>query len=398
MRSPRQLMAASLAALTALSLVACGGTDPEAGSGDSVKIALLWEIAGEGPNGLSDFQHGAELAIQEINEDGGIDGKTLEATRVAADPVDPQQSTAAFLKAADSDPVAMIGFLASGQATAAHSTIDRTQIPLLGIFEADESVRNGNQGSDFLWVMNGSGQGTSDAAVNYLADTLGLTSIGLMGTDEGFGLGQLDYSKKGLSGKGLTPVATATYSPAATDLTKEVLEMRGADAVINWGYPNPLAVQLKQFQENGLNIPTMTGASGPIVVANELASGKAINNFLTALPCNPAGTDSAELLEFNKRFEAKFGEAPSNLSAQAYDAVYVAKAAIAEAGTDPVKVNEVLSTLAVDTGDGIVCSSAYQADGSHVLNHQVNIAQYAADGTSKTVATLETPDLPKAGG
>ncbi|QWF20787.1 ABC transporter substrate-binding protein [Nocardioides sp. LMS-CY] len=401
MFTSRPLIAASAATAAVILLAACSGADgSDEGSKaqDDVRLAFLWEIEGESPVGLSDFQNGADLAIDEINEAGGIDGRQVTYTRVPASPLDPQASTAAFLKATNDEPAAMVGFLASGQTVAAKSALDRAQIPVIGIYEADDAVRFGNQGSEFSWALNGSGQGTSLAAVEFMTEDLGLTSLGLMGTNEAFGLGQIESSEAALDELGATSVGTVTYDPTATDLTQQVLAMKDADGVLNWGYPNPLAVQLKQFVENGLTIPTMTGASGPIVVNAGLATGKAIANFYSALPCNPGGTESAALQDFAAAYQEKYDASATNLAAQAYDAVYVAKKAIEEAGSDAgADVNEALAEISVAPEDGIVCSSGYQADGSHILNHEVNIARFHADGSSETVSTIQVPELPVAG-
>ena len=57
--------------------------------------------------------------------------------------------------------------------------------------------------------------------------------------------------------------------------------------MIDWGYPNPVAVQLNQFVQNGINIPTVTGGAAPYIVEGGLAKGAAIQKLYSIDPCNP---------------------------------------------------------------------------------------------------------------
>lgn len=73
----KKVVAMFLAAVMALSLMACGSKSDNGGS-ETIKLGGVGPLTGGYANyGLS-VQHGAELAVKEINAAGGVNGKQLE--------------------------------------------------------------------------------------------------------------------------------------------------------------------------------------------------------------------------------------------------------------------------------------------------------------------------------
>ena len=212
------------------------------------------------------------------------------------------------------------------------------------------------------------------------------------GTNEAFGNSGVSNITAELTKLGLKPYAVAQYSPTATDLTQQVLAMKGAQAVIDWGYPNTVAVQLNQFVQNGLDIPSMGPDSAPIVIDAGLVKGAALANLSVVESCDPEAPTSAALTKFSSAYKAKYSTTPSQSAVVAFDDVYVAKAAITKVGsTDPAAINKAMSKI---TYRG--ACAVYHADPAHSTNHQTSIVQYDASGASTTVKTYKLPPIPKA--
>lgn len=356
-------------------------------------MSFLWEVGGESAMAVDDFQNAANLAIDEINAAGGIDGRTVETTRVAASPIDPQQTAGAIRQAADADPAVMVGLIVSSQAMAAAKQIDQEGKPIVVVAQPDPQLIYGAPGStEWMWTAQPYLPNVLDALVQYLVKDKGYQKIGLMGTNESFGQTGVSSAKAAMQKLGLTPVAERLYAPDATDLSEQVLAMKGAETVINWGYPNPLALQLKQFLQNGLNIPTYDGPSAPIVATNKLAPPEALARLSAAMPCDPGDpADRPQLKSMVDAYKARYGAQPTYSAVSAYDAVKVAAKAIDEAGsTDPKAINDALGKVKVDGACG-----EYRADAAHVLLHRVGITDFKADGGSKVAKVIQLPDTPK---
>jgi branched-chain amino acid transport system substrate-binding protein len=392
----------AVAALT-LAVTACGddddsdsatdsgdnGGDSDSGGGggelsldEPITIAGAVEVAGESDAAVDSFDNGFQLAINQINEAGGIGGQEITYDRVPLSISDGSRATSQFLEAVDMEPSVIVGLPSNVQHGYLKTNIDRAQIPVVSISPMGEDSYFGNpQGSEFLWSVPTYSSAISHAGTRFLVEELGAESVGLMGTNEAYGNSSIAGSEAELEDLGLEAADVRQHAPDATDLTTDVLAMSEVDAIADWDYPNPLSVILKQLQQNDLDVPIISGESASLVVDNELATGEAIDNLYSAAPCSPATEDTPALADFR----------------QAYVAIYIVKAAIEEAGSaDPADINAALDGLAVS--EGVACAPEYQADGAHVFGHTVTIIEFAADGSKTVAATLEADTLEEGGG
>lgn len=408
----------AVAALT-LAVTACGddddsdsatnngdnGGDSDSGGGggelsldEPIIIAGAVEVAGESDAAVDSFNNGFELAIKEINEAGGIGGQEIEYDRVPLSISDGSRATSQFLEAVDMEPSVIVGLPSNVQHGYLKTNIDRAQIPVISISPMGEDSYFGNpQGSEFLWSVPTYSSAISHAGTQFLVEDLGAESVGLMGTNEAYGNSSIAGSEAELEALGLEAADVRQHAPDATDLTNDVLAMSEVDAIADWDYPNPLSVILKQLQQNDLDVPIISGESASLVVDNELATGEAIDNLYSAAPCSPATEDTPALAEFRQAYVDEYDAEPNSLATNAYDAIYIVKAAIEEAGSaDPADINAALDGLSVT--EGVACAPEYTADGAHVFGHTVTIIEFAADGSKSVAATLDVDALEEGGG
>lgn len=408
----RRMMLAPLALFLSASMVvgACSSdsTDDKAdsktettnGEGGPVKIVLLMEQAGESEVAVPDYVNGAEMAIAEINEAGGINGQPIEVKRIPTSVINPTEANASLTKGLDENPTVMIGLISPTVLAGAAPNIETGQVPVLSPTIGGDDLRLGNDGgSEFTWLMDYEGA-VADAAISYMSDDLKLEKIGLMGDNVDYGTEAIDFAKQTMETKDIEPVTVQQFEPTATDLTKEVQAVKdsGADGVLNVAYPNPLAVQLNQFQQNGLNIPTVSFGSSPFVVNFQMAQGDALKDFYGVEACNFGASEDQAAKTFSEEYQKRYPDLgpPSYFAGYTYDLVYIAKAAIEKAGSnDPVAVNDALKDITVT--DNIVCGKKYEADGSHFLRRDGVIVSYSPDSPpGKIVETFDIPLLDKA--
>ena len=177
-----------------------------------------------------------------------------------------------------------------------------------------------------------------------------------------------------------------------TDLTTQVLAMKGADAVIDWAYPSPLAVQLSEFIQDGINIPTVDSAAAGIDVGTGLVKGAELKNLYATDYCNPLGSSaSATAKKFVKAIHKAYpGYDPNANTADSYDAVYVAVAAAKLAkSSNPVKIAQALRSVTWGPG---ACEPSYHSDAENLLNHNITAVSFAA-GHETTVTVEHEPNL-----
>ncbi|WP_395104215.1 ABC transporter substrate-binding protein [Actinomadura sp. SCN-SB] len=392
----------SLIGACAVLVAACGGSGggSEKGIDEPIKMVGLWEVKGESAAAIDDYNNGARMAVEKINAAGGIKGQKIVLERVAADPLNPQKATGQFLQAVDKDPVVMLGFTASSALLASKTQVDRAGIPLISLASASSPLRFGGPGgSEWFWVVQPSDEFKDQATVRFAVEQLKATKIGLMGTNESYGMTNTKAVAAALKQRGLTPVATRNYDPTATDLTQDVLAMKGSQAVIAFTYPNPLAVQLKQFVQNGMKIPTISSSSANIAANNKLVTGEALSLLYGTNACAPVGSKNPATNAFGQEYLRRFNQIPTDLAAESHDAVYIAKAAIEKAGsTDPEAIRKAMNSITVTPQQGIICAAEYKTDGAHFMNHTVSIQRFGTDGKSTEMITYQFPPTEAAKG
>src|SRR6185312_16257039 len=180
-----------------------------------------------------------------------------------------------------------------------------------------------------------------------------------------------------------------SFAETATDLTAQVLALKnsGADGVFSWSYPNTVAVQMKQMAQNGIEIPVLAGTSGALAVASGGIPASLLSKLAIAVPCNMQDTSySSSVADFAKAYQAEYKTPASINAGWAYDGVMtVARAVKLANSNDPTAVNNAISKIPETSG----ACGMLKADDAHVLNHQLVIAKYNGDGTSKSAKVIK---------
>lgn len=376
----RRVYGLPLAVAATLLAAACGGGDDSDAQSKGFKIALLMSVQGEDQFAIDGYANAAELAIKELNEDGGVDGKPIEYTRIPA-PSDPQALTDAFLKAAEWEPDVMIGFPPPALATLTRQMND-AGIPILGV--SSYAVVDGLPGgSKWLFQLTNAPTDEPQAAARFAVEQLGVKNIAVLHTNEAFGTTASDELVEQLADLDATVTARVGFAPTVTDMTQPVLETDGADAIIHFGYPGPMAVQLKTMVQQEREIPTITSGSGTIAARTGDLGADALAQLYATVPCNVFSADRPETAAFRSAYEEAYDAPPDYFAAKAYDAVHLAVAARDQAASsEPDDLADALSKI---TFEGGACAQSYSAAGN-VMVRELDVVSFSPEGVQSTEA------------
>ncbi|NUU21341.1 MAG: ABC transporter substrate-binding protein [Streptomycetaceae bacterium] len=409
-RAAHRIAAGAAVFALAFGAAACGGDNDTNAKGDknppatggssgavdpntpAAKIIGLWQVKGEDPNAIDDYQNGALIAVDEINAQGGVLGKPLQFERVASG-LNPTSARTAFLQAKDKKPSAMVGFPGGTEAQGLQRDIDQAGIPIVNVNNDVTLLYGAKNGSEWMFTTNPYDGATAKNMVA-LAQKNGWTKLGILGNDLGYGRDGTARTEAAVQGTNVTVGTKRLVPVAATDLTEAVLALKDSSAVVSWSYPNTLATQLKQMNQSGIDTPVVSGGSTPVVVNYGLAKGPEIDNLNAVLACLPAIDPRPSTKAFNDAYKAKFGSNAPPLAAAAHDAVWMQAEAMKKAGTttDHGRIKTALEQLTWTEG---ACQPEYKADPSHVLAHQQVAIKYDATGTPSVVDTYKIPELAK---
>ncbi|MEX1079763.1 MAG: branched-chain amino acid ABC transporter substrate-binding protein [Homoserinimonas sp.] len=323
-----------------------GGGDEGDGTGP-IKIGMIVPTSGSSaPTGAS-MSNGAQLAVDEINEAGGVlDGRMLELV-VADGACDAQQAVASANKLVSSEVVVSVGGYCSGATLPTLPIFDKAGVPM--IIPAANSQDLVSEGLKSVFLINGTGLQQSTAALDFIKKQ-GYGTVALVDDNTSYSVDITTETEKQISEDGSAEVVLNTSVNAGeSDYSSVVRDVIGSGAeIVYWtGY----------YQEGGLIIDQLrkAGYEGDIVVADgsadstlaEIAGDAAEGVYATMTP-TPNTIEGAE--GWIADFEAAFGEEPKPYSTQSYDAVRLAAEAIESAGN--TETDDLIAALeAVDSFD-----------------------------------------------
>ena len=330
--------AASLALASAMvfSLAACGGgKDSSEGNADATtfKIGGIGPITGDTAIYGTAVQNGIQLAVDEINADGGINGYQIEYS-FEDDQNNSEKSVNAYNTLKDWGMQMLVGTVTSTPCTAVvEETHADNMFQLTPSATAVESIQYDNA---FRMCFSDPSQGTVSA--DYIAENGLATKVAIIyDSSDTYSTGIYQNFATEAEAKGLEIVAAEAFTKDSnTDFSVQIQKAKdgGAELVFLPIYYQQASLILAQADRAGF-APEWFGVDGMDGLLDvdgfdaSLAEGLM---FLT--PFTPDAEDEATQT-FVADFEEAFGDTPIQFAADAYDCIYVIKAAAEKADIDP---------------------------------------------------------------
>ncbi len=342
---PRTRWGAFAGALFAGALIATPVAPALAQASGPIKIGVIAEvqsIAGAATPG------GAEIAAEEINAKGGVNGRKIEIVTY-----DNKSSSAdsvrAFQRAVSEDKVsAVIASYISEVVLALEPWAARLKMPLITPGAASNEItrpihddydRNKYTFHGYL-TSAAQAQAICDAAKDLLVDGLKMKSAAVMSEDAAWTKPLDEGLKECLPKAGLKVVEHIRFSPDTTDFTPifNKIENTKPDVIVT-GISHVGVQPTVQWKNQQVPIP-MFGVSAQALSPTFWAD---TNGAADGIPSLAVATENVAVTPktkpFAEKFKKKFGKAPAYTGYTAYDEVYIIAEAIQRAGsTDPDKM------------------------------------------------------------
>ena len=330
--------AASLALASAMvfSLAACGGgKDSSEGNADATtfKIGGIGPITGDTAIYGTAVQNGIQLAVDEINADGGINGYQIEYS-FEDDQNNSEKSVNAYNTLKDWGMQMLVGTVTSTPCTAVvEETHADNMFQLTPSATAVESIQYDNA---FRMCFSDPSQGTVSA--DYIAENGLATKVAIIyDSSDTYSTGIYQNFATEAEAKGLEIVAAEAFtSDSSTDFSVQIQKAKdaGAEIVFLPIYYQEASLILAQADRAGF-APKWFGVDGMDGLLDVEGFDAALAEGLMFLtPFTPDAEDEATQT-FVADFEEAFGDTPIQFAADAYDCIYVIKAAAEKADIDP---------------------------------------------------------------
>lgn len=363
----KKFLCMMMAVLMVLAMAACGG-EPANNGGNDTPDATTVKIGGIGPMtgpyanyGLSE-KYGAELAVKEINEAGGINGKQIELSYQDSQG-ESESAVNAYGKLMDWGMNISLGGVLSGETASIVAAARDDDVLLLTPSGSADKCIDGSSLA-FRVCFYDSFQGA--AAAQYIKDNDIVDTVGVLyQSDVDYSVGLYNAFVEKCGELGITIAETQTFtSTTSTDFSTQVnaLVASGAKLVFIPIYAEEASTFLTQARGKFAGDVYFFGADGLDGILGKVEQDTSLANNVLMLTPFAADNPAENVQSFVKKYQEAYGATPDQFAADAYDAIYAIKAAVEKAGsTSGAALASALTSLTVEGVTGVM---TWTADGN----------------------------------
>lgn len=301
-------------------------TAADSGSGETFTLGLICPLSGSSAVSGHILKNATEMAVNEINEAGGING-TIKITLAEVDDEGvPATSVTAMQKLVEQDKVqAVIGAQASSCTLANMEVTKAAKIPQITPASSNGAVTS--SGNPYIYQMTATDELHMRNIMKYMSGEKGAKTFAILYESSDFGTGGYKIASSICGEFGLEMADSEVYNSGDTDFSVVLGKMQQAnpDFFIFWGYHTEVAMICKQMKQYGIDYPVIGQGYNSPELTN--LGGTAVEGIMIDTAFDAANPDES-VQEFDKKYTELFGEGYDQNAPQSYDAVYVIKDAV----------------------------------------------------------------------
>ena len=395
--SRRQFVTGSAAAALALGLVGCGGNNGGDSAGDdaatSIKVGIMGPHSGDNAQYGLACLNGAQLYFDQINADGGINGKEIE-TFVYDEKGDATEAVNAYNSLVQNDGVTgIVGDVTTipSIAVAQASVADNMPCVTPSATAADVVTYGTNT---FRACVTDPVQGVVMADFASKQGYKNVATLYKTGDDYNEGVNKAFCEEA--ESLGITITTQESYSDGDVDFNTQITNILATnpDAILLPNYYNEDGMIVTQARQQGYDkvFLGVDGWSGIYGGSENYADAADLHDCYYCCAFS-ASNESDVTKQFIADYEAAYDETPTNFCALGYDAAMVLAAGLTaaeeaglEAGSEDYK-QAVIDGIFASTVDGVTGSISYEDNGDPVKSSL--IITFAEDGSEVTFDTIE---------
>ncbi len=345
----KKLLAILLAMVMVLSLAACGG-NANSGSGESadtqtaetegantaaIKIGGIGPTSGPAAIYGQATQHGAEIAVEEINALGGIQFEL----NWQDDEHDPEKSVNAYNTLKDWGMQVLVGTTTTGPSVAVSAETNADRIfeltPSASSVDVIGGQTDGIPRKDNVFQMCFTDPNQGVASAQYISEQgLGSKIAVIYNNGDAYSTGIYNKFAAEAENVGLEIVSVTTFTDdTANDFSVQLNDAKnaGADLVFLPIYYTPASLILAQAHDMGY-APKFFGVDGMDgILTMDGFDTTLAEGVMLLTPFNADATDE-KTVSFVQKYQERYGDVPNQFAADAYDCVYAIYEAVQATG------------------------------------------------------------------
>ena len=301
------------------------------GNSGPIVVGYYGDLSGRTSNFGQSTKNGVEMAADEINKAGGIDGRQIQILS-EDDEGRPEKAATVVTKLIDQDRVvALLGEVASGNSLAAAPKAQAAKVPMISPSSTNPAV---TQVGDYISRVCFIDPFQGDVMAKFAANTLKAKTAAIMlDFNSPYSRGLTEFFEASFKKSGGQILDKQSYTQGDRDYKGQLTAIRSKnpDVIYVPGYYGEVGVIAKQAKQLDIKAPMLGGDGWDSTqlwdLGGDALNGDFISNHYSVDDPSPA------IQKFVAAYKARYGNIPDALAALGYDAMRVLADAIKRAGT-----------------------------------------------------------------
>ncbi|MDG2465766.1 MAG: ABC transporter substrate-binding protein [Alphaproteobacteria bacterium] len=325
-------------------------------SAETIKIGFNVPLTGFAAADGQSALHGAELAVEQVNANGGVNGNMLELV-VYDDQASPKEAAPLAIKMiTQDDVVAGVSGSYSGATRAAATIFSENSVPYISAYAIHPDI---TRAGDYVFRTSFMGEVQGRAGAKLIGEMLGKKRVTMITLNNDFGISLANGFKEKAGDFGIEIISEYEYSIKDREFGAIVSKIKSEnpDAIYASGYFFTAGPLVRQLRAAGINQPVV-GQEGYdsqkfIEIAGDASEGVMITTSLDRDSSNPV-TQS-----FIEGFSNKAGYPADMVGASGHTAILVLADAMSRAGsTDKASLRDAIASTNLEASTGQISFNA----------------------------------------
>lgn len=345
------------AAMMTAVISGCGG-QKSASDANTIKIGANFELTGNAANYGSTALDGLRLAVKEVNDAGGINGKTIELEEVDCKS-EASEAANATTKLVTDKVSAIVGPATTGDVLASSPIVTDSKVPLIAPAATSPKVTVDDSGkvNPFIFRSCFIDPQQGDVMATFATKTLKVKTAAIYvdsSTDYSKSLGKVFKEKFEAAGGQVVDEEAFVQKDQDFKTTLTKIKAANPDVIFIPAYYEEVGKIVKQARELGITAPLLGTDGWDDSKVVDIAGADSLNNTFYSTHYSDQDKD---VQNFIKLFQAaNDGKSPNVFAALGYDAGKMLIEAIKQANSsDPQKIRDALENLKdIQVGTGTI--------------------------------------------
>ncbi len=345
MRKIKIIFMVTVFLLSSMVMWAGGEKESEQGEsvGDVVKIGFFSPVTGPAAADGESSLNSAKLAVEKINQDGGINGKKVELVNYD-DHLSSDQAVNIAQKLTTRDEVsAVVSGSYSGPTRSSATIYQNAGVPMVASYAVHPDIP---QTGDYIFQQHFSSKVQGRVAGYIALEKMNAKKIAILFVDNDFGHTITEHFEDYLNVKDAEIVFKDSFSLGEQEFNAALTKIKNVenDLIFMVAYPSEGASIVRRVQDLNIN-SKLLGTQGVdstkqfLGVAGEAANGLVITTNLDR-------DSEAEIVkDYIERYKEKYNYIPDMVGASTYDAFMVLAHAMRKRGTTPQEIKQGLNEI-----------------------------------------------------